>query len=93
MHFEQFGSVEGVVKIDGKEYSINTSGLRDHTVAAKRDWNDIHRYVLHFITLDNGNAITVGVVCMPVMYSRCNYIQFSVISSYFTMIDVVFYFH
>lgn len=70
MHFEQFGSVEGVVKIDGKEYSINTSGLRDRTIGAKRDWSDFHHYVLHFIQLDNGNTVSIGVISVPVMFTR-----------------------
>lgn len=69
-HFEQFGYVEGAIKIDGNTYSIHTSGLRDHTVAAKRDWNDIDRYVLHFIHLENGDALTIGTISVPVMFSR-----------------------
>lgn len=64
--------MEGVVKINGKSYSIKTSGLRDRTIGAKRDWNDFHRYVIHWIQLDNGNAITIGIISMPVMFTRYN---------------------
>lgn len=70
IHYEQYGNVEGTVKIDGKEYSIKANGLRDRTIGAKRDWNDFHRYVIHWIHLDNGNAITIGVISVPVMFTR-----------------------
>lgn len=69
-HFEQYGTLDGIVKINDKDYKIRTSGLRDRTIGAKRDWNDFHRYVIHYIRLDNGNAITVGIISMPVMFSR-----------------------
>lgn len=69
-HYEQFGNLEGVVKIEGKQYSLQCSGVRDHTVAAKRDWNEFHNYVFHFIRLSNGNSISVGVICVPVMFRR-----------------------
>lgn len=69
-HLEQFGDLEGVVKINGKEYSLNTNGVRDHTIGARRDWNDFHRYVLHFIRLSNGNTISIGVISVPVMFTR-----------------------
>lgn len=69
-HLEQFGSLEGVIKIDGKEFTLKTDGVRDHTVGARRDWNDFHRYVLHFIRLSNGNAISLGVISVPVMFTR-----------------------
>lgn len=70
MHFEQYGRIDGTVNIDGTAYEINTSGLRDHTIGAKRDWNDFHRYVLHFIQLENGDGISIGVICVPVMFTR-----------------------
>lgn len=69
-HFEQYGSMDGVAKIDGKIYSIQTSGVRDRTIGALRDWNDFHRYVIHYIRLDNGNALTVGIISVPIMFNR-----------------------
>lgn len=69
-HFEQYGTVTGTAIIDGKSFNINTSGLRDHTFGYKRDWNDFHRYVIHWIQLENGDAITLGVICVPIMFSR-----------------------
>lgn len=70
IHFEQYGRVKGVVKIDGKQYAVETSGLRDRTIGARRDWNDFDRYVIHWISLGNGNAITVGLISAPVMFTR-----------------------
>lgn len=69
-HFEQYGTIEGSVKINGKDYTLRTIGLRDHTIGVKRDWNDFHRYVIHCIYLENGNAITVGIISMPVLFTR-----------------------
>lgn len=69
-HMEQFGDLEGVVKIDGKEYPLKSSGMRDHTVGARRNWNDFHHYCFHFIRLSNGNSISVGVINMPILFSR-----------------------
>ncbi|XP_031628464.1 uncharacterized protein LOC116344172 [Contarinia nasturtii] len=69
-HFEQYGDVDGVAKINGKDYPINTSGLRDRTFGAIRDWNQYHRYAIHMFRLDNGDAITVGVICVPIMFTR-----------------------
>lgn len=58
------------MKIDETEYKIKTSGLRDRTIGANRDWNDFKRYVIHWIRLDNGNAITIGIISVPVMFTR-----------------------
>lgn len=69
-HFEQYGKVRGAVIIDGRFFPINTCGLRDHTFGWKRDWKQFHRYVIHFFQLENGDAITIGVVSVPVMFSR-----------------------
>lgn len=69
-HFEQFGELEGAVKINGREYSLRGSGLRDHTIGAKRDWRDFHRYVFHFIRLSNGDFISIGIISAPVMFTR-----------------------
>lgn len=70
MHFEQYGSLTGTALIDGNAYEIKTHGLRDHTIGAKRDWSDFHRYVLHFIHMENGDGISIGVICAPVMFTR-----------------------
>lgn len=69
-HFEQFGDLDGVVKINGKDYPLKSSGMRDHTFGARRNWNDFHQYTFHFIRLSNGNCISIGVISMPVLFSR-----------------------
>lgn len=69
-HYEQYGNVEGTIKIDQTEYKIKTSGVRDRTIGARRNWSDFRRYVLHYIRLENGNAVTIGVISMPVMFTR-----------------------
>lgn len=69
-HIEQFGDLEGAIKIDGREYTIKTDGVRDHTVAVRRDWNEFHQYVLHFLRLSNGKSISICVVSVPIMFTR-----------------------
>lgn len=69
-HFEQYGIVHGQAHINGVAFTIDTCGFRDHTFGLKRDWKQFHRYVLHFLQLENGDAITIGIVSMPVMFSR-----------------------
>lgn len=58
------------ILINEKEFNIHTFGLRDHTFGLKREWRQLERYVLHFIQLDNGDAITIGVLSIPVMFKR-----------------------
>lgn len=69
-HYEQFGDIKGTATINGTIYSINTPAMRDHSFGEMRDWNLFHRYANHFFTLDNGDRITVGVISMPVNYSK-----------------------
>ena len=45
-HYEQFGRVVGRAVVDGIEYPLDMNTMRDHTVAAKRDWRLMHRYGL-----------------------------------------------
>lgn len=66
--------MRGTACIDGKVLQISTCGLRDHTFGLKRDWKQFHRYVIHFFQLENGDAITIGVVSVPVMFSRSDII-------------------
>lgn len=68
-HYEQHGDIRGTATIDGKDYTIFTNALRDHTVADLRDWKNFHRYAIHFLTLENGDRLTVGAICTPVLFS------------------------
>ncbi|XP_058820451.1 uncharacterized protein LOC131682750 [Topomyia yanbarensis] len=84
-HYEHFGAINGKVKINGTNYPLTLDCMRDHSFGEQRDWKNFHRYVMHFIHLENGDRITVGVICMPITFSsleagfvslareRCNY--------------------
>ncbi|KAJ9579215.1 hypothetical protein L9F63_024679 [Diploptera punctata] len=69
-HYEQHGSFKGEVKIDDKTYRLLLDGVRDHSYGYKREWSDFHRYALHFITLENGARMNIGVVSIPLVFSR-----------------------
>lgn len=56
--------------VDGTKYPVHLDGSRDHSYAHKREWSDIHRYALHFITLENGVRMNIGIVCVPLVFSR-----------------------
>ena len=64
-HYEQFGDVTGYVDIDGKEYDINVSVMRDHTHGSVRDWRLLHRYCFHQFTTLSGLRGFLGVVSQP----------------------------
>ncbi|XP_055591801.1 uncharacterized protein LOC129743713 [Uranotaenia lowii] len=68
-HYEHFGKLKGGVEIDGIEYPLNLDCMRDHSFGKQRNWKNFHRYVMHFIHLENGDRITVGRICMPVTFS------------------------
>jgi hypothetical protein len=69
-HYKQDGSFEGQIVIDGKKYPVHLDGSRDHSYAHKREWSNFHRYALHFITLENGTRMNIGIVCVPLVFSR-----------------------
>ncbi|XP_022918645.2 uncharacterized protein [Onthophagus taurus] len=69
MHYEQFGDMLTEVEIDGKPFNLKINVCRDHSFASKREWRIFHRYALHFITVENGDRIMIGVVSMPVAIS------------------------
>lgn len=70
-HYEQFGIISGKVKIEGYgTREINLRGVRDHTYGNIRNWQDLHRYALQYVSLEDGSAICVGAVSMPSVLSR-----------------------
>lgn len=69
-HYEQYGDVQGTVRIDGVEYGLRVPCVRDHSFAVMRDWRNFHRYVMHFFTLETGDRVSVGVISIPVTFSR-----------------------
>ncbi|KAJ0177157.1 hypothetical protein K1T71_007166 [Dendrolimus kikuchii] len=69
-HYEQMGYLKGTVLIDGKEHTLNMPCIRDHSFGHVRDWKTFHRYVLHFMFLENGDCLAVGSVSQPVLLSH-----------------------
>lgn len=69
-HYEQYGEIEGCAEIDGKKYTINMPAVRDHSFGLQRNWKLFHRYIMHFLSLENGDRLTVGVICIPATMSR-----------------------
>ncbi|XP_028166050.1 uncharacterized protein LOC114356879 [Ostrinia furnacalis] len=69
-HYEQMGFLKGTVTIDGKEHTLNTPCVRDHSFGPFRDWKTFHRYVYHFIFLDNGDCMAIGIVSQPAILSH-----------------------
>nr|XP_029728509.1 uncharacterized protein LOC115266418 [Aedes albopictus] len=68
-HYEHFGTLEGTVHIDNQSFSLSVDCMRDHSFGDQRNWKNFHRYIMHFVHLENGDRITVGVICMPVTFS------------------------
>ncbi|KAH9500211.1 hypothetical protein Btru_077485 [Bulinus truncatus] len=70
-HYEQFGNIQGVVHISGHDdQEIAVHGVRDHSYGNVRDWKLFHRYVLNYVHLEDGTALCVGAISMPVTLSR-----------------------
>ncbi|EAT39972.1 AAEL008264-PA, partial [Aedes aegypti] len=68
-HYEHFGTLEGKVQIDDKTFPLSVDCMRDHSFGDQRNWKNFHRYVMHFVHLENGDRITVGLICMPITFS------------------------
>ncbi|XP_013199889.2 uncharacterized protein LOC106142611 [Amyelois transitella] len=69
-HYEQMGFLKGTVTVNDKEHTVNIPCVRDHSFGPFRDWRTFHRYVLHFIFLENGDSMAVGVVSQPSVLSH-----------------------
>ncbi|KAJ8728091.1 hypothetical protein PYW08_016476 [Mythimna loreyi] len=69
-HYEQMGVLQGTVTIDGKQHTIDIPCVRDHSFGPFRDWRTFHRYVYHFIFLENGDCMAIGSVCQPAVLSH-----------------------
>lgn len=42
--------------------------VRDHSFGL-REWRSFHRYVLHYITAENGDRYAVMIISMPICFS------------------------
>ncbi|CAG9786217.1 unnamed protein product [Diatraea saccharalis] len=69
-HYEQMGYFKGTIIIDDKVHSVNMPCLRDHSFGPFRDWRTFHRYVYHFIFLENGDCMAIGAVSQPAILSH-----------------------
>ncbi|KAF5292625.1 hypothetical protein FQA39_LY13958 [Lamprigera yunnana] len=69
-HYAQIGNLKGTVVIDGMEYSINMEAYRDHSIAKNYSWATYHRYVMHYVTIENGDRFVVGKVSQPIIASN-----------------------
>ncbi|CAG5031566.1 unnamed protein product [Parnassius apollo] len=69
-HYEQMGFIKGTAIIDGKVHLLNMPCLRDRSFGPLRDWRNFHRYVYHFIFLENGDCMAVGTVSEPTVLSH-----------------------
>eukprot|EP00057_Strongylocentrotus_purpuratus_P019259 XP_011673733.1 PREDICTED: uncharacterized protein LOC100890479 [Strongylocentrotus purpuratus] len=64
-HYEQYGTLRGVVKVEGHdERTLVMRGIRDHSYGV-RDWATFYRYALHFGVLEDGSSFQVGVFSIP----------------------------
>ncbi|XP_045771647.1 uncharacterized protein LOC123871748 [Maniola jurtina] len=69
-HYEQMGYIAGTVSIDGKSFELNMPCVRDRSFGPFREWRNFHRYVYHFIFLNNGDCMAVGTVSQPSILSH-----------------------
>lgn len=69
-HYEQHGDLHGQLIINGEALSMHLNGVRDHSYGEKREWKNFYRYILHFITLEDGTRISAGIVCAPLAFTR-----------------------
>ncbi|XP_067947411.1 uncharacterized protein [Watersipora subatra] len=73
-HHEQFGHLTGSVEVKYEDhdeaFTVELHGLRDHSYGNIREWQDLFRYALQYVHLENGTNIAVGLICMPKLLSR-----------------------
>ncbi|XP_045529038.1 uncharacterized protein LOC123717198 [Pieris brassicae] len=69
-HYEQVGYMAGTVIVNDKKHEIHMPCVRDHSFGVLREWRNFHRYVYHFIFLDNGDFIAAGSVSQPSILSH-----------------------
>ncbi|KAL5006743.1 hypothetical protein ScPMuIL_015549 [Solemya velum] len=68
-HYVQWGGMHGSVEVEGfPKQQISVASFRDHTIGV-RDWQTLHRYVIHYIVLETGEMIMVGRICFPLTYA------------------------
>ncbi|XP_050346456.1 uncharacterized protein LOC126770891 [Nymphalis io] len=69
-HYEQMGSITGTVTVEDKTYNMTVPCVRDRSFGPLRDWRNFHRYVYHFMFLQNGDCMAIGSVSQPAIMSH-----------------------
>ncbi|KAI6216050.1 hypothetical protein M3Y94_00457800 [Aphelenchoides besseyi] len=69
IHYEQFGKLNGSLRIDDQDFDVQLTSMRDHTIAPYRRWTDLRRqvfsYVMVMFHLEDGTCVNTSVVSMP----------------------------
>ncbi|KAK6982171.1 phosphoenolpyruvate synthase, partial [Biomphalaria glabrata] len=68
-HYDQWGELRGRINIEGQERQLTLQSVRDHSFGL-RDWRCFHRYIIHYIYLDTGMSIQVGIFSQPNLMSH-----------------------
>ncbi|MBN1786651.1 MAG: hypothetical protein JW825_06680 [Candidatus Methanofastidiosa archaeon] len=63
-HLEQFGSITGILKLDGKGMQIDATGERDHSWG-ERDWNSPKMWIWLTAQFSKDVALNVTKLCVP----------------------------
>ncbi|KAK4876347.1 hypothetical protein RN001_012769 [Aquatica leii] len=70
MCYGQFSKLKGKVSVDVKEYELKMDSYRDHTVADNFNWATYHRYITHYINVENGDRFVITKLSQPVVTSN-----------------------
>ena len=68
-HYEQFGRVEGTVRLDGKVLEMKSKGMRDRAFGM-RDWGYMQRYFSSYFwcgAMDSGDVYNVTMASLPTL--------------------------
>ena len=66
VHYEQPGSVDGVLKLDGRHITISLPAVRDHSYG-KRDWSYMNRHFWLMALLEDGSSFNANMVSYPAL--------------------------
>ena len=71
VHYEQGGTLEGRVSVDGVERAVRLAAVRDHSFGS-RDWRAMRRHAWLMALLDDGSHVNLSLVSydfLPYMHS------------------------
>ncbi|RUS84180.1 hypothetical protein EGW08_008067, partial [Elysia chlorotica] len=68
--YQQWGELSGWIRVEGfEEQHLYLQCVRDRLVG-ERDWAEYHRYIYHYIYLETGMCIQVGVSSQPKLFTH-----------------------